>query len=906
MEENLFRYIWRYSKADQIKTLLLVLLSLPFYFLALDLPKRIVNSGISGQGFEEEGALQPFMQFSVPLGETLFGQEILVFEGFLLDQLGLLFALSFAFLGLVVVNGLFKFVINTLKGQLGERMLRRLRFQLTDRVLRFPILHMRKVRQAEIATMIKDEVEPLGGFIGEAFITPAFLGSQALTAMIFIMIQSFWLGLVAMSIVLVQAFLIPRLRKRLLTLGRERQLTARALAGRIAEIVDGSTVIQANNTSNFERAEISSRLGVIFKIRYEIYQRKFFVKFLNNFLAQVTPFIFYAGGGYLVIQGSLDIGSLVAVIAAYKDLPPPIKDLINWDQQRQDVQIKYEQVIDQFQPSGLITPELQSCDPEKGKTPLSGSVQATSLSLIDENGSKLLDGTSFEFDLTRRVAVVGAPGSGKEFLAMFLPNLIKASSGTLKIANENVEHLPASVTGQRIAYVGSDAFLFSASVRENLLYGLRNYPVSSFEPLEEEKEHHAFEQQEALKTGNSTDDPRAEWIDYAAVGMDSKYEEINRLIDVLRIVDLENDIYRFGLIGSLDSDAEPEKASSILQVRAALAEELANEGINDLVVPFDPEQYNKSATLAENLMFGTPRSKHYKDKMLIHAPIMRETLEEAGMLDSMTDRGLVIAKTMVEIFTGLPPDHPFFSQFSFIEADDLPEFSQIVKKAERLSLDGLNEDEREKLLCLPMDYIEARHRLGLVTPEAEIRVINARKIFAEKIQTKDPGAVEFYDPGRYNAAASLQDNILFGRIMYGRADAMEIVGEKLSSAIENLGLRKTVLEVGLDYHVGTAGSKLSAAQRQRLAIGRSLIKKPDLLVLNEAAAVLDSIAQEKLLVSILKAQEGRGVFWTLQRPVMAKHFDDVLVIQNGRLAESGPYPELANKGRHLPTMLAAE
>src|SRR3546814_2449796 len=75
-----------------------------------------------------------------------------------------------------------------------------------------------------MATMIKDEVEPLGGFIGDAFATPLFLGGQAATAMLFIMVQSFWLGLVAAAVVLLQSYLIPRLRRRILELGRERQL----------------------------------------------------------------------------------------------------------------------------------------------------------------------------------------------------------------------------------------------------------------------------------------------------------------------------------------------------------------------------------------------------------------------------------------------------------------------------------------------------------------------------------------------------------------------------------------------------------------------------------------------------------------------------------------------------------
>ncbi|MGO7427604.1 ABC transporter transmembrane domain-containing protein, partial [Rhizobium ruizarguesonis] len=143
------------------------------------------------------------------------------------------------YLALVVLNGLFKFYINTYKGRLGERMLRRIRFELIDRVLRFPPIHFKRVKSAEIATMIQDEVEPMGGFTGDAFVSPALLGGQAITALAFIIVQNFWLGMIAAGIVGVQAIVIPRMRKRLLDLGRQRQLTARELSGRVGEIVDG-------------------------------------------------------------------------------------------------------------------------------------------------------------------------------------------------------------------------------------------------------------------------------------------------------------------------------------------------------------------------------------------------------------------------------------------------------------------------------------------------------------------------------------------------------------------------------------------------------------------------------------------------------------------------------------------
>src|SRR2546421_2621478 len=387
LERSLFGFIIRYSKRDQLLIVPLVVASMVVYYLSLDLPKTIINQAIQGVSFPSADSVKRFL-------------------GLDLERIPYLFALSGLFLGLIVLNGWLKFQINTMKGWMGERMLHRLRYALFDYILRFPLTRFRRVKPAEMATMIKDEVEPLGGFIGEALITPLFLGGQALTAMFFILYQQVALGMIALGIVLVQAVLIPRLRRRLLVLGRERQLTARALAGRIAEGVDGAAEIHANDTSNYERAEISPRLGRIFRIRLELYQRKFMVKFLNNFLSQVTPFLFYTVGGYFVIMGSLDIGALVAVIAAYKDLPAPVKELIDWDQQRMDVEIKYNQVVEQFAaeevaPAGMQAPiETPALSGE-------GRLKAARLSLLDDGGTRVVDEVSFECGMNEHIAICG-------------------------------------------------------------------------------------------------------------------------------------------------------------------------------------------------------------------------------------------------------------------------------------------------------------------------------------------------------------------------------------------------------------------------------------------------------------------------------------------------------------------
>jgi len=62
------------------------------------------------------------------------------------------------------------------------------------------------------------------------------------------------------------------MRRKLIRLGRERQITARELSGRVGEIVDGISTIHAHDTTNYERADVATRLGRIFQIRYDLYQ----------------------------------------------------------------------------------------------------------------------------------------------------------------------------------------------------------------------------------------------------------------------------------------------------------------------------------------------------------------------------------------------------------------------------------------------------------------------------------------------------------------------------------------------------------------------------------------------------------------------------------------------------------
>ena len=156
--------------------------------------------------------------------------------------------------------------------------------------------------------------------------------------------------------------------------------------------------------------------------------------------------------------------------------------------------------------------------------------------------------------------------------------------------------------------------------------------------------------------------------------------------------------------------------------------------------------------------------------------------------------------------------------------------------------------------------------------------------------------------GMVTQDTSLLHRSIAANIRYGRphsSDAEVIAAAKKAQAHDFIvGLRDWKNHVGYEAHVGERGVKLSGGQRQRIALARVILKDAPILVLDEATSSLDSEVELAIQDELLELMEGKTVIAIAHRLSTIARMDRLVVVEQGKIAESGTHDELLRLGGH--------
>jgi ABC-type multidrug transport system fused ATPase/permease subunit len=177
-------------------------------------------------------------------------------------------------------------------------------------------------------------------------------------------------------------------------------------------------------------------------------------------------------------------------------------------------------------------------------------------------------------------------------------------------------------------------------------------------------------------------------------------------------------------------------------------------------------------------------------------------------------------------------------------------------------------------------------------------ILEGRALFREKISRDDPEAFSFYQASEYIHTQTILDNILFGKTKTVNPMAEEKIDQSIIRVLIEEDLLETIVEIGMEFQVGSKGDRLSGGQRQKLAIARVFLKAPQILIMDEATSALDNKSQARIQSLLDTRWKGKStLIAVVHRLDIVKNYDKIAVMKAGRIGEVGTYDELiARKG----------
>jgi ATP-binding cassette subfamily B protein len=212
-------------------------------------------------------------------------------------------------------------------------------------------------------------------------------------------------------------------------------------------------------------------------------------------------------------------------------------------------------------------------------------------------------------------------------------------------------------------------------------------------------------------------------------------------------------------------------------------------------------------------------------------------------------------------------------------------FSLHVRPGERVGLVGRSGAGKSTVVSLLLRLYEAEE--GAITIDGRPQSSLTQDSLRSQI------AVVRQESAMFNRSA--RDNILYGR---PDASESEMVAAARGAEAHDfiLGLRDWKGRTGYDAHLGERGVKLSGGQRQRIALARAILKDAPVMVLDEATSALDSEAEASIQEVLSRVMQGRTVIAIAHRLSTIAAMDRIVVMDEGRVAETGTHALLLARG----------
>jgi putative ABC transport system ATP-binding protein len=379
-------------------------------------------------------------------------------------------------------------------------------------------------------------------------------------------------------------------------------------------------------------------------------------------------------------------------------------------------------------------------------------------------------------------------------------------------------------------------------------------------------------------------------------------------------VGLQDDILRFGLQSTLTPEQSAQFQDKILRMRRIISVELRSE-FGEEIEFYELNNFMYYSTIRDNIVCGDSDDRRFTIARLPSNPQFTALIREVGLEEGLLELGSTIARHTVDLLANFSDD-TFFFRNTPMQPEEFESYQKLVKRLD--SGTPPSAGDRSLLLILALRFIPRRHTVGAITGDLVERILEARKRFLKEVvqvelgRTVPDGLTMIdgddccsggikgftpYCPSLYLSTHSLLDNILFGAVKSG-----ERLSDKLRhhayEVFAKEGLLDEILDIGLDFNVGSKGDRLSGGQQQKLAIARAFLRDTRILIMDEATASLDNASQARIQEMLdTSFRNKKTIIAVIHRLDLTPSYDKIFVLRNGSIIEQGSFDELmAQKG----------
>ncbi|MDR2724090.1 MAG: ABC transporter ATP-binding protein/permease [Holosporaceae bacterium] len=378
--------------------------------------------------------------------------------------------MPFLIVGFSIMQSAFTYITTYVNSWVGMKISNDLKYDLFKKLMRCEASFFDKNVSGTIQMRFNSDVDTACvGLLNHLrmFFTRIF---NSLSLIVVLFIISWRLAIAAVIVLIVALYPLTTIRKRISDVVNQTFFSGAAIATHYIEAFAGNRIVTSYNLYDYQMRKISNALNYAFKLGMKMIQRTGILSPIMHFVIGVGVAVIIWMGSYLISYNLLSAGGFVAFVTSVIMLYQPIKNMGNNFNAVQTSLLAIERVFSILKETPLIANR-------KNAIPLASikdKIEYKDVYFAYEKDRPILKKINLTIEVGQTVALVGNSGGGKTTFVNLLPRFYDINSGKILIDGIDIKNLELDSLREKIAIVFQDNFLFSGTIRENILLGRSN------------------------------------------------------------------------------------------------------------------------------------------------------------------------------------------------------------------------------------------------------------------------------------------------------------------------------------------------------------------------------------------------------------------------------------------------